>query len=130
MNTLIDLVALNLLVFVFGLSEESPRFVLLKSASFLAAVTFSYLCSKYFVFEAKGHGRKEVKRESLKFFSVSLAGFMFNVTAASAAFFILTQAAEGQASINILVNLSALIGSLFTMSWNFFGYKFWVFNKK
>ncbi|MDD3190921.1 MAG: GtrA family protein [Candidatus Pacebacteria bacterium] len=130
MNTLIDLGVLNLLVAVLGLSKESPRFVFLKSASFLAAVTFSYFCNKYFVFKTRDNGRKEMKKEGLKFFSVSLAGFVLNVTAASATFFFLTQVAESRVPINILANLSALTGSLFTMFWNFFGYKFWVFKKK
>lgn len=129
LNTAIDLVVLNLLVFSFGTGAHGDLFAPFKALSFLAAVTNSYLLNKYWVF---GQGRSLVsagtisdKKEPALFFIVSLFGLLINVSISYVVFAFGTQVF----SASVAANLGALaaVGAVF--AWNFFGYRFVVFKK-
>ncbi|HDM31870.1 MAG TPA: hypothetical protein ENG32_00685, partial [bacterium] len=70
---------------------------------------------------------KDVKKEGMKFFLVSVGGLIVNVTIAS-----LVVNLGGKIldlPFQILGNLGAIGAVVGSMFWNFFGYKFFVFKK-
>lgn len=129
LNTAVDLGVLNFLVLLFDSLEKSRSFVLYKTISFIAAVSFSYLCNKYFVFNDHNEeqSKANMRNEGKKFFIVSVVGFLLNVSISSFSFYVLSEIYNGQASWYVLTSASALSGSVVTLLWNYFGYKLWVF---
>ena len=131
MNTLVDLVILNIEMIVTGI-VIGIGYSVEKSVSFLFAVTFSYFINKYWTFQDKskeGEGKK-----MSQFFLVSLVGMLINVTTATIVVTYL------QIPINNIIHLSfltpklwgtlgALCGTAIGLLWNFIGYKLWVFKK-
>ena len=131
LNTAIDLGVLNVLVLLFDSLEKPSSFVLFKAISFIVAVSFSYLCNKYFVFNDNGveQGKSNIRKEGKKFFIVSVIGFSLNVSLSSVFFYLLSEMCNGQGSLYVLTSVSALLGSSITLLWNYFGYKLWVFGE-
>ena len=122
-NTFLDLGVLNLLILIFSFGS-GIYYSLFKAISFLVAVSNSYFWNRSWVFESKG---KDVKKEGMKFFLVSVGGLIVNVTIAS-----LVVNLGGKIldlPFQILGNLGALGAVVGSMFWNFFGYKFFVFKK-
>jgi putative flippase GtrA len=131
MNTLVDLIILNLEMAVTGI-VLGAGYSAEKAISFLFAVTFSYVINKHWTFQDKskeGEGRK-----MSQFFAVSLVGMLINVIVATVVVTYL------QIPINNILHLSfltpklwgtigALGGTAIGLIWNFVGYKFWVFKK-
>jgi putative flippase GtrA len=131
MNTLVDLVILNIEMIITGI-VIGIGYSVEKSVSFLFAVTFSYFINKYWTFQDKskeGEGKK-----MSQFFLVSLVGMLINVTTATIVVTYL------QIPINNIIHLSfltpklwgtlgALCGTAVGLLWNFIGYKLWVFKK-
>ena len=126
-NFAVDIGVLSLLVVIFySKSPEIPTlfFAFFKIISFILATINSYLWNKFWSFKEKNI--KNVAEEFGKFIFVSSIGIIVNVGLAAFA--------------NSLYNyipldpktwaaISAMIGSVATLSWNFFGYKFLVFKK-
>lgn len=130
-NTMIDLGVLNSLFFLFGFSDQGGRYALFKAVSFLAAVSFSYVVNKYFVFSGRYVGneqRSQTRREGLLFLLVSVMGFFMNISVAFFVFSLLSGERFG-VSATIAANIGALLGTLTVLFWNFMGYKFLVFRK-
>jgi len=122
-NTFLDLGVLNLLILIFSFGS-GIYYSLFKAISFLVAVSNSYFWNRSWVFESKG---KDVKKEGMKFFLVSVGGLIVNVTIAS-----LVVNLGGKIldlPFQILGNLGAIGAVVGSMFWNFFGYKFFVFKK-
>lgn len=131
MNTLVDLIVLNVEMAVTGIVLGSG-YSAEKAISFLFAVTFSYVINKHWTFQDKskeGEGKK-----ISQFLGVSLVGMLINVTIAT---IIVTYL---QVPINSVLHLSfltprlwgtigALGGTAIGLIWNFIGYKFIVFKK-
>lgn len=131
LNAFVDLGVLNLLMFLFNPLEKEHSFVLFKAISFIVAVSCSYFCNKYFVFNDKVEGTTKAKIhiEGKKFFMVSLVGFMLNVSVASFSFFFLTKTFGDSVPLYYVTSVSALFGSAGGLFWNFFGYKRLVFKR-
>lgn len=131
LNTAVDLGVLNLLLFLSDSSEKTDLFTVFKAISFIVAVSFSYLCNKYFVFNDKktGTAKPNFRKEGERFFMVSAVGFLLNVSISSISFYFLTRACGSQLSLYMLTSVSVLLGSAATLFWNYFGYKLWVFRK-
>lgn len=123
LNTIMDLGILNLLIFATGVTG-GLRIAPLNIISFLSAATNSYFWNKHWTFENK---EKASGQEFSKFLIVSAIGIGINTgvvvlgTSLMAPFFGLS----GGAWANV-VKLSATV---FSMAWNFAGYKFIVFKK-
>lgn len=131
MNTGVDLVILNTLMFLSGIAS-GLGYSLQKAVSFLGAVTFSYFLNKYWTFQDKSK-ESEGKKMS-QFFAVSFIGMLINVGTASLVVNYL------QTPITTALNLpeldpklwgtfGALCGTAVGLFWNFIGYKLWVFKK-
>jgi len=127
MNTGVDLVILNILMFTTGLAQDLP-YSFFKATSFLAAVIFSYYINKHWTFQDKS--KKDTEKKFYQFIGVSIVGAIINVTVATIVVSILrpmigTEAISGQ----LWGNIGALCGTAIGLIWNFIGYKFWVFKK-
>lgn len=122
LNTLIDFGVLNFLSYLTKIYQGGWLLVFNFFAFFTANIN-SYFWNKYWTFEST---EKAKTQEFMKFFGVSVGGFLLN----SAVLF-------GITSIHPLFNLSAsqwenvakAIGTLVYLIWNFVGYKFFVFKK-
>jgi putative flippase GtrA len=131
LNTVVDLGVLNLLMSLFGSPEKEHYFIFFKALSFIVAVSFSYFCNKYFVFNDKERRTTKAgfRKEGGIFFVVSMVGLVLNVSISSFFFFLLVKVYGSQTPLYLLASGSALLGSAAALSWNFFGYKRWVFKK-
>ena len=118
-NTLVDLTVLNLLMFLTGVTSGVP-YIAFKAASFLVAVTNSYLWNKRWTFRSD-------KQLFTQFLLVSTIGLFVNVGTAS--FLVNVVGPQFGASIKIWANIGAVGGTLVVMTWNFLGYKFVVFKR-
>lgn len=135
-NTGIDFVVLNILMFMTGYSE-GPYFAVLKGLSFIVAVTNSYIMNKFWTFKEKG--KTDVSRQFTQFFIVSLIGMGINVTVASLVVnFIprpsfIADIVVGSKTIQGVVlwaNVGTLTATFAALVWNFIGYKMFVFKKQ
>lgn len=124
LNTVIDLGILNLLMYEFNIFS-GLFFSIFKGISFLGATTNSYFWNKFWTFDSK---KKIHKKEFTQFFFISGIGFLINIGTAT----IIVNAIGPQFSLSAKVwaNFGAVIASFAGMTWNFLGYKFWVFKKK
>jgi len=124
LNTFVDLGFFNLLILITGVSTGLVVSVVFKGLSFLAAVTNSYFWNKHWVFETKN--KKAADREEMvKFFAVSITGFIINVT--SSAIFIYILGNVFSFNDKLTANMGAAIAFIITMMFNFLGYKLFVF---
>ena len=121
LNTLVDFGVLNLLILIFSVAS-GVWFSLFKSLSFIVAVVNSYVWNKFWTFESD---RRTNTKEALSFFVVSVIGFVVNVGIAS----LIVNAVPALFGANPVVwaNVGALVGTLLAFTWNFVGYKFFVF---
>jgi len=131
MNTLIDLLVLNILMIITGI-VVGAGYSVEKAISFLFAVTFSYFVNKHWTFQDKskeGEGKK-----MSQFFVVSFIGMLINVTAATIVVNYLQIPLSNMLPLTFLTpklwgTVGALCGTAAGLLWNFVGYKFWVFKK-
>lgn len=129
MNTGVDLVILNILMFSTGLFE-GPPYSAFKTISFAAAATFSYFMNKKWAFKDDSK-EKEVKKFS-QFFAVSIIGAVINVSVAT---LVVTYLKPVLGANFLFLNdglwgsVGALFGTAVGLIWNFLGYKFIVFKK-
>ena len=122
LNTLLDFGILNLLSYLTKIYQGGWLIFFNFFAFFIANIN-SYFWNKYWTFDK---GNKNKTQEFAKFFVVSLIGYGLN----SFALWTIT-------SISPILNLTAaqwenigkLIGTVFSLIWNFVGYKIFVFKK-
>ncbi len=131
LNTGVDLVILNILMFSTGLSEGTP-YTIFKSISFICAATFGYFMHKQWSF--KDNSKEKGAEKFSQFFIVSTMGATINVTIAVLVVSQLKPLIGDEImSLTISSELWGTIGALFGTAvgliWNFFGYKFVVFKK-
>ena len=126
LNTLIDFAVLNILIYIFGLGQNSSHYTIFKIISFSASVTNSYFLNKYWVFKNNSEINQS-QNEIMKFLGVSLVGLVLNTGVSFLIFH------YGSPFINVgaktLANIGAIVGTLTVLFWNFIGYKLFVFKK-
>jgi putative flippase GtrA len=124
LNTLLDFSVLNLLSYTFHV-YSGISLILINVFSFLAANINSYFWNKYWTFQSQN---KKVAGELLKFFTVSIIGFLLN----SAILWFFTTVMEPALGLSpqIWENVAKLIATGVYIVWNFIGYKLIVFKEK
>ena len=122
-NTAVDLIVLNILMFVTGIAS-GVFYSVFKGISFLVAVTNSYIMNKRWTF---GSREKKVGKEFSQFLLISVVGFAINVGAASVVVNLIPNFLD--ISPKLWGNVGALAGTFCGLLWNFIGYKFIVFKK-
>lgn len=123
-NTVIDLGIYNLFIFMSDVSS-GYLIAVFKSFSVLIAIINSYVWNKFWSFE-----KKEVSNmgeEFSQFLLVSLTGLLLNV--GITAFVVNLIGAPGDISEKVWANVGGLAASILVLTWNFVGYKFFVFKK-
>jgi putative flippase GtrA len=120
-NTGLDLAVLNLLIYLFGVSDPF-MFSIYKGISFVCALTSSYFLNKYFTFKVD----QSSKRVFLIFVFFSLIGFIANVILSSFVFYILSFYND-VLSVHLIATISAAVGALLSAILNYFNYSYFVF---
>ena len=122
LNTLIDFGILNLLSYIFAI-HSGPAIALFNAVSFSAAVVNSYFWNKFWTFRvgASDEGAKDF----VQFVFVSLIGLGLN-TGIVYSLTTLVGAPE-DVSPALWENIAKAIAIPVNLTWNFLGYKFWVF---
>lgn len=123
LNTVVDLAVLNLLIFTTGTGRTGAMYALYKSVAFFCAVLNSYLMNRSWTFH-----RVETKSSMLEgsqFFFVSVLGAVVNV---GSSWYVATYThPSGGINPRLWPSVAALVGTVFSLGFNFLGYKFWVF---
>jgi len=123
-NTLIDWGALNLQILLTGITA-GLFYPVFKGVSFLIAIINSFLWNKFWTF--KKIKVEKTGTEFLQFLIISAIGLVINVGIASLAVNLIGP--QAGISPKIWATVGALIATMFSMIWNFLGYKFIVFKK-
>lgn len=133
MATLVDLGIMNILIMISGIAT-GMYYSVFKGISFLFATFSKYFGDKFWAFEQME--KEEMKKEFIKFFSVTLVGLVINVSVASfvvnfLGFHMLTLFGSSLGVLNdkTIANLGGIAAALAAAVWNFVGYKFIVFKK-
>ena len=130
LNTGVDLVILNSLMFSTGIYEGGPYSVF-KAVSFCFAAIFSYFMNKTWAFKDTSKDKALVKFS--QFFAVSLIGAIINVGVATLVVNYLKPIVNANLTIFISdplwATIGALCGTAIGLIWNFIGYKLIVFKK-
>ena len=128
LNTLLDLSVLNGLIVFTGIAV-GLEFSIFKGISFTIAVVNSYFWNKFWTFSSSGSSfGKANAGEMGKFLAVSLVGLGVNVGVAS--FFVNVLGPQAGLSPQIWASAAALAAVVFSVVWNFIGYKLIVFKTK
>ncbi len=120
----VDLGILNILMLISG-TAGGVAYSFFKGISFIVATIHSYFWNKFWTFRKTE--TKEMGKESLQFFVVSLIGLVINVGVASLVVNLI--GVQWGLSAAIWGSLGAVAGSISGLAWNFLGYKFIVFKK-
>ena len=126
-NTLIDFLIINIGMFITGITS-GIGLVLINSISFLCASVNSYLLNNYWAFVDKKEKRSSGKRHMVKiskFLIISVIGITIN----NSIVFLITTFIPPVYSLSaqIWANGAKMAATLASLTWNFTGYKFWVF---
>lgn len=130
LNTGVDLVILNVLMFAFSV-YEGAGYSMIKAVSFCFAATLSYFLNKHWAFRDNSKVKRAIQFS--QFFAVSVVGAIINVSIATLIVTFVKPALGGELIIPISNQLWGTIGALggtaFGLIWNFLGYKLLVFKK-
>ena len=123
-NTGIDFLVLNALMYVTGITGGSGIFML-NMISFSVAVVNSYFMNKYWTFQDLRKEGEETK--FAQFIAVSLAGAALN--SSIVAVFTTLVAPMFGLSPQLWANVGKLLATGASLVWNFIGYKLFVFKR-
>ena len=124
LNTFVDWGVLSLLMGIGGI-YAGTGYSIFKGISFTVAVINSYFWNKFWTFGKRE--TKEAGKEFAQFFVVSVIGFLVNVGIASLVVNVIGP--QFGWSEKIWAYVGAISATLIAMTWNFLGYKFFVFKK-
>jgi len=122
-NTLVDLAILNLLIFITHTGQRGAMFALFKTFAFVCAVVNSYFMNRSWTF--KRVAGKNPMLEGSQFLFISVLGAVVNV---GSSWYVATYTHPFWGiGPKWWPSLAALVGTAFSLAFNFLGYKFWVF---
>lgn len=121
LNTLIDLLVLNLLVYILNVSNPYI-FALCKGFSFMIAVINSYFMNKYFTFR-----KKDLQNKNFYLFVIiSVVGLIINIVISGLSFYLLG-IYSNIIPFNLIATVSGIMGAIFSMIINYICYSYFVF---
>ena len=122
-NTVVDLAILNLLIYITHTGQRGAMFALFKTVAFVCAVVNSYVMNRSWTF--KRVATKNPMLEGSQFLFVSVLGAVVNV---GSSWYVATYMHPFSGiEAKWWPSLAALVGTAFSLAFNFIGYKFWVF---
>ena len=122
-NTVVDLAILNLLIYITHTGQRGAMFALFKTVAFVCAVVNSYWMNRSWTF--KRVAAKNPMLEGSQFLFVSVLGAVVNV---GSSWYVATYTHPlSGIEPKWWPSLAALVGTAFSLAFNFLGYKFWVF---
>jgi len=139
-NTLLDWGILAALIFIFRqyfLVEPQDKLAVIltlglvyysfyKAISFVVAAVSSFFWNRFWTF--KRETTESMSQEFFQFLIVTFVGFLINVGIASSVFKFVHP--FGGLNYDQWAIAAAVVATIFSMVWNFLGYKFIVFNEK
>lgn len=130
LNTGVDLVILNILMFIFSV-YEGAGYSIIKATSFCFAATLSYFLNKHWAFKDTSKSKRAIQFS--QFFAVSVVGAIINVSIATLIVTFIKPLFGAELIIPLSDQLWGTIGALggtaIGLIWNFLGYKLLVFKK-
>lgn len=123
-NTVIDFGILNFLMWTTGVYRGGWIY-LLNSASFIIAITHSYLWNRYWSFDSH---QKDITKQFLTFLIVTVIGAVINGGIVYGITTFMSPLAD--LSSASWANAAKVLATAVAFMWNFLGYKFVVFKKK
>ena len=122
-NTVVDLCVLNIPIFVTHTGETGAMFAAFKTIAFVCAVLNSYWMNRSWTFRRVTDKHHIV--EGAQFLFISVLGAVVNVGTSS---FVATYLhPRWGIHAKAWPSFAALVGTAFSLGFNFIGYKFWVF---
>lgn len=122
-NTIVDLVVLNLLIALTGTGTTGAMYAFYKTIAFFCAVLNSYLMNRAWTFQRVATKTQMV--EGSQFLFISLLGALVNV---GSSWYVATYTHPAwRINPKLWPSMAALVGTVFSLGFNFIGYKFWVF---
>lgn len=122
-NTIVDLAILNLLIFISHTGQRGAMFALFKTVAFVCAVVNSYYMNRSWTFRRVP--TKNPMLEGSQFLFISVLGAVVNV---GSSWYVATYMHPFSGiEPKWWPSLAALVGTAFSLAFNFLGYKFWVF---
>ena len=122
-NTVVDLAVLNILIFVAHTGQTGTMFAVFKTIAFVCAVLNSYFLNRSWTFRRADDKHHLV--EGAQFLFISLLGAIVNVGTSSYVATYMNPIWGIHAKA--WPSFAALVGTAFSLGFNFIGYKFWVF---
>ena|SRR5579872_2608287 len=125
-NTVVDLAVLNALIAATGTGRTGAMYALYKSVAFFCAVLNSYLLNRSWTFQRVA--LKSPMLEGSQFLFISILGALVNV---GSSWYVATYTSPmWGVSTKLWPSVAALVGTAFSLGFNFIGYKFWVFRHR
>lgn len=125
-NTVVDIVVLNLLILVSGTGHSGPLFTAFKTISFLVALLNSFYMNSRWTFAGEGGCRTTVA-QGAQFIVISVVASVVNIASASYVASFVTPPAE---LVSYWPTVAALVGTVCSFVFNFIGYKYLVFSNR
>jgi len=122
-NTVVDLSVLNILIFLTHTGQTGTMFAVFKTVAFVCAVLNSYLHNRSWTFRRVADKHHVV--EGAQFLFISLLGAVVNV--GSSSYVATYMHPRWGIHTKAWPSFAALVGTAFSLGFNFIGYKFWVF---
>ena len=125
-NFIVDLGIFSLLIWMTHISEGTT-ILLFKVASVSVAIINSYIWNKFWSFEEKRTDENVVRKQFFQFIAVSVVGLILN---AGITYSLITFLGDFTTIASATwATISSAIASVAVLSWNFIGYKFFVFKR-
>lgn len=122
-NTIIDLGIFNLFIYITD-TATGNAIIGFKVVSVNMAIINSYIWNKYWSFEQKGEAKKS---EVVQFWIVSIIGLILN--AGITWIMINVLVSHGGMTDKAWASIASATASILVLTWNFIGYKLWVFKR-
>jgi putative flippase GtrA len=122
MNTAVDFLVLNLLILLTHL-DHGLWLIPIDAIAFIAGMINSYILNGRFTFRNSGSGSFW---RFVRFAAVNGVGLVIN----SLVVWAVSPLLSGILSPLVATNASKVLATLFSLSWNYFAMKYWIFRRK